>query len=150
MEKKLDELLVKYPLIFAVKRKYPFYFECGDGWYHIIDRLCANAQSHINTSRGQRARALRFNRAMRRVRAGAPIEALARVLGVNGRITDFTITWAKEELARGQFKPVPEAVPQLVATQVKEKFGTLRFYYDGGDDEISGMVRMAEAMSGVT
>jgi hypothetical protein len=34
--------------------------------------------------------------------------------------------------------------------QVKEKFGTLRFYYTGGDDEISGMVRMAESMSGVT
>ena len=33
--------------------------------------------------------------------------------------------------------------------QVKEKFGTLRFYYTGGDDEISGMVRMAESMSGV-
>jgi hypothetical protein len=34
--------------------------------------------------------------------------------------------------------------------QVKEKFGTLRFYYTGGDDYISGMVRMAESMSGVT
>jgi len=28
---------------------------------------------------------------------------------------------------------------------MKEKFGGLRFYYDGGDDEVSGMVRMAEA-----
>ena len=27
----------------------------------------------------------------------------------------------------------------------KEKFGSLRFYYDGGDDLIDGMVRMAEA-----
>jgi hypothetical protein len=34
--------------------------------------------------------------------------------------------------------------------QVKEKFGTLRFYYTGGDDIIDGMVRMAESMSGVT
>ena len=34
--------------------------------------------------------------------------------------------------------------------QVKEKFGTLRFYYTGGDDVIDGMVRMAESMSGVT
>lgn len=38
-----------------------------------------------------------------------------------------------------------EVVPQVVVTQIKEKFGGLRFYYDGGDDEISGMVRMAEA-----
>jgi pyruvoyl-dependent arginine decarboxylase (PvlArgDC) len=34
--------------------------------------------------------------------------------------------------------------------QVKEKFGTLRFYYTGGDEHISGMVRMAESMSAVT
>jgi hypothetical protein len=33
------------------------------------------------------------------------------------------------------------------AVQVKEKFGTLRFYITGGDDEIRGMIRMAEAMS---
>jgi len=42
-----------------------------------------------------------------------------------------------------------KTVPQVVATQVKEKFGTLRFYYDGGDDVIDGMVRMAESWSAV-
>lgn len=36
-------------------------------------------------------------------------------------------------------------VPQVVVTQIKEKLGGLRFYYDGGDDKIQGMVRMAEA-----
>ena len=36
-------------------------------------------------------------------------------------------------------------IPQVVVEQIKEKFGGLRFYYQGGDDEISGMVRMAEA-----
>ena len=36
-------------------------------------------------------------------------------------------------------------VPQVTVTQIKEKFGGLRFYYDGGDDEISGMVTMAAA-----
>jgi hypothetical protein len=43
-----------------------------------------------------------------------------------------------------------EVVPQVVVAQIKEKFGGLRFYYDGGDDEISGMVRMAEAWAGNT
>jgi hypothetical protein len=38
-----------------------------------------------------------------------------------------------------------EVVPQVVVTQIKEKLGGLRFYYDGGNDEIDGMVRMAEA-----
>lgn len=34
--------------------------------------------------------------------------------------------------------------PQVVVTQIKEKFGGLRFYYDGGDDYIRGLVSMAE------
>lgn len=36
---------------------------------------------------------------------------------------------------------------QVVADQVKEKFGTLRFYYSGGDDVIEGLVMMAESMT---
>lgn len=43
-----------------------------------------------------------------------------------------------------------EKVPQVVVEQVKEKFGSLRFYYRGGDDTISGMVRMAESMAALT
>lgn len=36
-------------------------------------------------------------------------------------------------------------VEQVVVMQIKEKFGGLRFYYEGGDDQIYGMVRMAES-----
>jgi hypothetical protein len=36
-------------------------------------------------------------------------------------------------------------VTQVTVEQIKEKFGGLRFYYQGGDDNIHGMVRMAEA-----
>lgn len=38
---------------------------------------------------------------------------------------------------------------QVTVEQIKEKFGGLRFYYQGGDEEISGMVRMAEAWAGI-
>ena len=38
-----------------------------------------------------------------------------------------------------------EVVPQVTVAQIKEKFGGLRFYYDGGDEQIRGMVQMAEA-----
>jgi DNA-directed RNA polymerase subunit RPC12/RpoP len=37
---------------------------------------------------------------------------------------------------------------QVVATQIKQKFSTLRFYYNGGDDYTSGLIQMAESMSG--
>jgi hypothetical protein len=40
-------------------------------------------------------------------------------------------------------------IAQVEVNQIKEKFGGLRFYYSGGDDEISGMVRMAEAWADV-
>ena len=43
-----------------------------------------------------------------------------------------------------QHKPVEE----VVIAQIKEKFGGLRFYYDGGDDTVYGMVRMAESWAG--
>jgi hypothetical protein len=79
-------------------------FEHGDGWYQIIDSLCANIQSHID--------------------------------------------WQNENFAKG-YPRYEKLVPQVVATQVKEKFGTLRFYYNGGDDVIDGMVRMAESWSAV-
>ncbi len=39
-------------------------------------------------------------------------------------------------------------VPQVVIEQIKEKFGGLRFYYQGGDEYISGMVTMAETWAG--
>ena len=37
------------------------------------------------------------------------------------------------------------ACQQVTVAQIKEKFGGLRFYYDGGDEQIRGMVSMAES-----
>lgn len=48
---------------------------------------------------------------------------------------------------RLQFWTDRNNAPQVVATQVKEKWGMLCFYYWGGNNEQSGMVDMAEALS---
>jgi hypothetical protein len=40
--------------------------------------------------------------------------------------------------------------PHVVIDQYKEKFGTLRVYYDGGDDVVKGMVRYAEHLASLT
>ena len=45
---------------------------------------------------------------------------------------------------------IPNEVPQVVVHQIKEKFGGLRFYYEGGDEQVYGMVRMAEAWASKT
>jgi hypothetical protein len=42
-----------------------------------------------------------------------------------------------------------QEIAQVEVNQIKEKFGGLRFYYSGGDDEISGMIRMAEAWADI-
>lgn len=118
MRRELDEQLCeKYPKIFR-DRNAPMTqtamcwgFECGDGWYNIINALCFQIQSHIDWRNSQRQLLLKSN-------------------PHNIRI--------------------PDEVPQVVAVQVKEKFGTLRFYTDGGNEITDGMIRMAEAMSAVT
>lgn len=100
----LDEHLCKtYPKL-MVNRHKPMTettmcwgFECGDGWFNILNQLMGNIQHHID--------------------------------------------WKNR---KGQ------EVTQVTIDQVKEKFGTLRFYYTGGDEYIHGLVSMAEAMSGVT
>ena len=55
MKKELDEKICKkYPKIFA-QRNYPMTetamcwgFECGNGWYDLIDNLCADLQAHCD------------------------------------------------------------------------------------------------------
>lgn len=45
---------------------------------------------------------------------------------------------------------IPDECPQVVVEQIKEKFGGLRFYYQGGDEYIHGMVTMAETWADST
>ena len=151
MREELDsKLCAKYPRIFRDRRApmnrtaMCWGFEHGDGWYNIIDQMCANIQNHINWTRKQRAEALVYNRALSRAMQGD--------FGTFNRLPK----WQQKRINKvledpePQLKIVPEACPQVVASQVKEKFGTLRFYYYGGDDVVSGIERMAESMSAVT
>ena len=101
MKQELDKKLVeKYPKIFADRHKdmrktaMCWGFECGDGWYNIIDILCNEIQRHIDHMEKRKT----------------PVE-------------------------------------QVVASQVKEKFGGLRFYVYGGDDTVYAMLDMAESLS---
>jgi len=159
MKKELDELLCKnYPKIFR-DRNAPMThtamcwgFECSSGWYDIINSMCRAMQSHIDHSRNNRARALRYNRAVNRAMKG-DLEPLTKYYtfgkGINSRV--YAENSVKQEISNGlKLRNVPTACPQVIATQVKEKFGTLRFYYYGGDDYCRGVESMAESMSAVT
>lgn len=98
MNKEHTEYLYNtYPLIFADKdlpmtqTAMCWGFDCGDGWFDIINDLCKK------------------------------IQARCEEVGVEVR-----------------------------ATQVKEKYGTLRFYIYGGDDEIYTYIDEAEEKSSTT
>lgn len=156
MNDKLDkQLCEKYPKIF--KDRYAdmrttamcWGFECGDGWYNIVDKLCANIQSHIDWSRKQRLSDLRYNRALKAALAGDN-SRLIKYYSFKGKVTDYTLTCVERDIANPLYRMVRESVPQVVAEQVKEKFGGLRFYYRGGDEYISGLFAMAESMSYAT
>ena len=158
MKPELDEeLCKKYPKIFRDRHASMMTtamcwgFECGEGWYSIINHLCSNIQGHIDWKRKERARVLRYNRALKRAVNG-DVDALERyyIYPGNDKWTKWAEERAAEDVLKPVFKTVPGAVPQVVAEQVKEKFGGLRFYYRGGDEYISGLVRMAESMSYVT
>lgn len=154
MKQEHDEYLCKtYPKMFVNRHAdmrttaMCWGFECGDGWYNIIASLCANIQHHIDWKRKQRYDTLTFNRRLRKAIDQNSIDPLISHLT---NPSQWMIDDAKENLANKKFRVVSEKVSQVVVDQVKEKFGTLRFYYHGGDDAVSGMVRMAESMSAVT
>ena len=148
MQNELDNRLFdKYPKIFRNSHG----FEIDNGWYNIVDKLCNNIQSHIDWGRKTRARALRFNRALKRAIAGDRT-SITNFYFYKGEVpVDHWIgDRINQHIRDEEYREVPEIVQQVVAVQVKEKFGTLRFYYSGGNEYVSGLVAMAESMSGVT
>lgn len=153
MKQELDELLCKkYPKIF--KDRYAdmrttamcWGFEHDSGWFNILDILCGQIQGHIDWCRKERANALRFNRALKQALAGDKT-SLIKYFSLKGKITDYAIQSADDAIKRATYRNVPKKVNQVVAAQVKEKFGTLRFYYNGGNEYIRGLTAMAEAIS---
>lgn len=56
-----------------------------------------------------------------------------------------TINNHNDSLEKGYIKG--DKIPQVVAQQIKEKFGGLRFYYKGGNEKIGGMIDFAESLS---
>ena len=148
LEQKLFE---KYPKIFGDRTKPKtetcmcWGLEVGDGWYDLIDILCEALTYTYTTS--------------------------IQVDKEDGERLGIKPFINKDEEATYYFKVEP---PQVIATQVKEKFGTLRFYYRLEFDEknvslletkkypelqkindrfsnyLDGIIRFAETASGRT
>lgn len=142
MTPELDKALCeKYPLIFADRNLGPaescmsWGFECSDGWYNLIATLCAYIQNKIDQRNKQIEYVTKLNDMISEYAHGNH-EPLLEFAGKN---VDLYL--------RMGIREVPDPIPQVVATQVKEKYAGLRFYYDGGDDEIGAAVTFAEMLS---
>jgi hypothetical protein len=154
MKQELDKLLCeKYPKMMVNRNKNMqetcmcWGFECGDGWFNILDQLMGSIQHHIDWKEKQRKWAIDYNEMATQAKAGNfdLFEETMKALP-NDEYKEKRLA----EIVAGDFRQVPESIPQVTLDQVKEKFGTLRFYYSGGDDYISGMVSLAESLTGVT
>lgn len=162
MRKELDVILVKqYPYIFKDRHASMMHtamcwgFECGDGWYNILDRACKLIDNHIRYKRNDRVYVLLRNRALERYNKYNDDKYLIwfakyQMGKVNQAFIDKWLEHEIERVRKHNIVSVPEKIHKVVAIQVKEKYGTLRFYVYGGDDYTEGIVAMAEAMSSVT
>ena len=166
MRKELDEkLCANYPEMFrdrdgdVTTTAMCWGFECGDGWYNIIDALCSRIYNHVENNNRTR----KWNREHNEIRAAA--------LAGNFKPFDdkfnevhppkFNEYWTEERhnklyedkkqyILNSEHREDTEDMPYPVVYQVKEKFGTLRFYMDGYDEAISAYEDFAEAMSART
>ena len=156
MNQNLDNYLVeKYPKIFVdryesmQKTAICWGFDHEDGWFWILDQLCDSIQNYINYNSKKTIIKNKFLRSLvkwlRKVsfRSGSKIKIIRKLLNFRGSVLRSIANYINDKSEEIEI----ETIPQVIATQVKEKFGRLNFYYDGGDEHISGMVRLAEHMS---
>jgi hypothetical protein len=126
------ELLNQKEMVLPIQ----FGFECGDGWYMLLDELMAEIQNRIGNVDRNNKNVYKYNWMRKlvyklQVRTSAK-QKILRALG----------DWLYKNAPRKNLIPMTMQIDQI-----KEKFGGLRFYYSGGDEAICGMVNLAESLS---
>jgi hypothetical protein len=143
MKSELNQLLrERYPKIFSQ----PCEISCGDGWFNILDSVCGCIQGHLDWKNRSLESNLAYNHMANSLVAGNDEPFLCYY---PNRDEDF-LQARRNEILSGERRETWEPCAQVVAQQVKEKFGSLRFYVSGGDSSTEGMIQMAETMSAVT
>ena len=130
------QLCEKYPLLFKDRNAdmrttaMCWGFSHGDGWFNIVDVLCSYLHSGYDKAKSNH-------------------DYLVTRLG-KSRFGARGVAVTQEDVddAKARMDTQAELVPLVV--QVKEKFGTLRFYIQAGTDEHYNYISFAEAMSGRT
>lgn len=82
MKRELDlSLCARFPKIFA-QRQMPMIrtamswgFECGDGWFNLIDSLCESIQAHVDHSKCWQVKAIQVDEKNNTVACGSTTAA---------------------------------------------------------------------------
>jgi hypothetical protein len=157
MNSGLDKYLVeKYPKIFADRHAsvqvscMAFGFEHNDGWFWLLDQLCESIQNYIDYNSKKTIIKNKYLRNLSKRLIRLSYKRQYSKYKLFRKILKFqnNLLYRMSNYIESKSKKIEiETIPQVVATQVKEKFGSLNFYYNGGDDYISGMISLAENMS---
>jgi hypothetical protein len=127
----------KFPRYFGEGKRYGG-FAIGEGWYPIIEALVGQIDHYTKWRRNMRANELRKLRAKNK-----GMDALIKFMaGKKHTPSEWDIERA-ERAMETDIQVTPK-VHWIHVEQIKEKFGGLRFYYQGSDGVVSGMVTMAE------
>jgi hypothetical protein len=130
------QLCEKYPLLFKDRNAdmrttaMVWGFAHGDGWFNIIDTLCWHLHHKYDDAKSSH-------------------DYLVSRLG-KPRFGEKGVAVTLEDVDEAKVKMDTEAERVPTVVQVKEKFGTLRFYIQSGTEAHYNYISFAEAMSGVT
>ena len=144
MKPELEKTLVdKYSVFFDYLKPHEgpiipiqFGIDTDNGWYWLLDNLMSDIKDYTKSNqKGKRVK----NKYLRKIvdikfyryhkNISKPLMKLRRYILDNFEMETY------------------DKFSNVNITQIKEKFGGLRFYYDGGDEMIHGMVWFAESLS---
>lgn len=128
----------KFPRYFGEGKRYGG-FAIGEGWFPIIEALIGQIDHYTKWRRNMRAYDLKLARAKAKGR-----DALLKHITKGKSIPSFYDEERADEIMNNDQRDITPKVEWIHVEQIKEKFGGLRFYFQGGDKEIHGMVTMAE------
>jgi hypothetical protein len=131
LAEEVGELLNQKEMVLPIQ----FGFECGDGWYMLLDELMGEIQNYLKYKNESLDREFKYKflwNLQRWIRLKT---------NPKNKIWRAFAEWIYDKAPKGK----PHI--SIHIDQIKEKFGGLRFYYSGGDNEISGMTRLAESLS---
>jgi hypothetical protein len=170
-----QHLFKKYPSLFYIgedgellPQMYRCWNDCPKGWETLVDHLCgAIVNYNKNSTRSipnPDKKIMRFlQKAWRPIRIKIdqwfnPYKNHAIVFNLEQKQKLENSFAGKVRAATSRISQyfytqelyVYQKPPAVKIAQYKEKFGTLRFYIDGGDETVEGMIRIAEYLSGKT